>query len=286
MALIHKPLNTNMKNEMQSNQPIGIFDSGVGGLSIFKCITEQLPNEKLIYIADSLHAPYGDKSDEEIIARVNIIADQLINQDCKALVIACNTATVIAIDQLRKRLSIPIIGVEPAIKPAVIKSKNKRVGILTTQATAKNQRFLDLVEKYKNNSQVYIQPCPGLVELIESNQLHSTTFDNLLKSYLELITDKKIDTLVLGCTHYPFFSDKLKDFLSRDIVIMETALPVTEQLKRQLIQHELMNQTTELTQTSKGQPQYQFFSSQANNALSNVMSALLNKSINLFPFAD
>ncbi|MDO7086748.1 glutamate racemase [Pseudocolwellia sp. AS88] len=286
MAVTQKPLHKHMQNEAQTTQAIGIFDSGVGGLSIFNCIKEQLPEETLIYVADSLYAPYGDKSDEEIIARVNIIADQLISQNCKALVIACNTATVIAIDQLRKRLSIPIIGVEPAIKPAVIKSKNKRVGILTTQATAKNQRFLDLVEKYKNNSQVYIQPCPGLVELIESNQLHSTTFDNLLKSYLELITDKKIDTLVLGCTHYPFFSDKLKDFLSSDIAIMETALPVTEQLKRQLIQHELMNQTTELTQTSKGQPQYQFFSSQANNALSNVISALLNKSINLFPFAD
>ncbi|WP_426369910.1 glutamate racemase [Pseudocolwellia sp. HL-MZ7] len=237
----------------------------------------------LIYVADSLYAPYGDKSDEEIIARVNIIADQLISQNCKALVIACNTATVIAIDQLRKRLSIPIIGVEPAIKPAVIKSKNKRIGILTTQATAKNQRFLALVDKYKGNSEVYIQPCPGLVELIESNQLHSTTFDNLLNSYLELITDKQIDTLVLGCTHYPFFSDKLKDFLSSDIAIMETALPVTEQLKRQLIQHELINQTVELVKASKSQPQYQFFSSQANNDLSALMSALLKTAINLLP---
>ncbi|WP_426358142.1 glutamate racemase [Pseudocolwellia sp. HL-MZ19] len=249
MAVTQKPLHTHMQNQAQSTQAIGIFDSGVGGLSIFNCIKEQLPEETLIYVADSLYAPYGDKSDEEIIARVNIIADQLISQNCKALVIACNTATVIAIDQLRKRLSIPIIGVEPAIKPAVIKSKNKRIGILTTQATAKNQRFLALVDKYKGNSEVYIQPCPGLVELIESNQLHSTTFDNLLNSYLELITDKQIDTLVLGCTHYPFFSDKLKDFLSSDIAIMETALPVTEQLKRQLIQHELINQTVELVKS-------------------------------------
>jgi glutamate racemase len=286
MAVTQKPLHKHMQNEAQTTQAIGIFDSGVGGLSIFNCIKEQLPEETLIYVADSLYAPYGDKSDEEIIARVNIIADQLISQNCKALVIACNTATVIAIDQLRKRLSIPIIGVEPAIKPAVIKSKNKRIGILTTQATAKNQRFLALVDKYKGNSEVYIQPCPGLVELIESNQLHSTTFDNLLNSYLELITDKQIDTLVLGCTHYPFFSDKLKDFLSIDIAIMETALPVTEQLKRQLIQHELINQTVELVKASESQPQYQFFSSQADNALTNVMSALLNKSINLFPFAD
>ena len=283
MAVTQKPLHKHMQNEAQTTQAIGIFDSGVGGLSIFNCIKEQLPEETLIYVADSLYAPYGDKSDEEIIARVNIIADQLISQNCKALVIACNTATVIAIDQLRKRLSIPIIGVEPAIKPAVIKSKNKRIGILTTQATAKNQRFLALVDKYKGNSEVYIQPCPGLVELIESNQLHSITFDNLLNSYLDLITDKQIDTLVLGCTHYPFFSDKLKDFLSSDIAIMETALPVTEQLKRQLIQHELINQTVELVKASESQPQYQFFSSQANNDLSALMSTLLKTPINLLP---
>jgi len=277
MPAITDNLNSLNQQDHNSTQPIGIFDSGVGGLSILKCIKEQLPNESLIYIADSLFAPYGDKTDISIIERVNLIADQLIKQNCKALVVACNTATVTAIDQLRMRVNIPIIGVEPAIKPAVLQSKNKRIGILTTQATANNQRFLTLVDKYKADSIVHIQPCPGLVELIESNQLNSTSFDKLLARYIEVITEEKIDTLVLGCTHYPFFSEHIKCIVGTSINIMETALPVTEQLKRQLIQHQLLNKKL----NTKALSQYQFFSSQANNELSTLMSTLLGTPINL-----
>ena len=264
-----------------NTQPIGIFDSGVGGLSIVNCIKEQLPNEQLIYIADSLYAPYGDKPDEVIIARVNTLATELVERNCKALVIACNTATVTAVEQLRAKLSIPIIGVEPAIKPAVISSTNKKIAILTTQATAKNQRFLTLVEKFKLNSTVHIQPCPGLVELIENNQLHSHTFEKLLQNYLTESLNENVDTIVLGCTHYPFFADKIKAIVGEDITLMETALPVTEQLKRQLLLHDIMNTNTH---SIKKNAQDLYLSSQANNKLKTLMSALLNTSINLSSF--
>jgi glutamate racemase len=278
MPVISKTLNT---NNQQNLQPIGVFDSGVGGLSIFNCIKEQLPSENLIYVADSLYAPYGDKSDKEIIDRVNFIAQELINQNCKALVIACNTATVVAVDQLRERFNIPIIGVEPAIKPAVLNSNN--IGILTTQATANNQRFLALVDKYKNSSTVHIQPCPGLVELIENNQLNSTEFDNLLIKFLKNIIDKNIDTLVLGCTHYPFFTDKIKLFLGKRIPIVETAFPVTEQLKRQLVKYQLINPQLDPIENKL---QYKFYSSQTNSELASLMSTLVSAPIDLELLAD
>ena len=145
-----------------NRQAIGVFDSGLGGLSIAKAINVLLPQENLIYLADSLHAPYGDKSTTFIVERVDTIAQQLVEKKCKALVIACNTATVNAIKLLREKITIPIIGVEPAIKPAVRVSKNKTIAILVTKATSENYYFHQLVRQYQEESQVIVQPCPGL----------------------------------------------------------------------------------------------------------------------------
>lgn len=274
---------TEEKNTAQSIQPIGIFDSGVGGLSIFNRIVEELPNEKLIYIADTLHAPYGDKDDQAIIDRVNIIADKLISLNCKMIVVACNTATVTAIEQLRKRISLPLIGVEPAIKPAALHSQNKSIAILTTQTTASNKHFLYLIEKHKQNAFVHIQPCPGLVELIESNKLNTSVFDNLLNNYLSQIKDNNIDTIVLGCTHYPFFAEKIKNIIyqntrKNNITLMETAQPVTEQLKRQLIKYNLLN-TSNIKSNIK--PSHQFISSNPNKSLELLMKSLVCEDISL-----
>lgn len=226
---------------LRNQQPIGIFDSGIGGLSISQQIKHHLPNENLLYVADTLHAPYGDKSTEFITQRVNDIADWFIKQQAKAIVVACNTATVNAIDQLRYRVDIPVIGVEPAIKPAAKHSINDKVAILVTQATAKNPRFLALVEKYQNNCQVFIQPCPGLVEAIELGKESSAHCYLLLEKYLTPLLKNGVDTIVLGCTHYPFVTDAIQKICGKQIKIMETALPVTEQLKRQLIVHQIAN---------------------------------------------
>ena len=227
--------------QAENGAPIGIFDSGVGGLSIAQCIRQQLPHENLLYIADTLHAPYGEKSTAFIQQRVNDIAQWFIERKAKAIVVACNTATVNAIDQLRKNIAIPVIGVEPAIKPAAKISKHKKVAILVTKATAENQRFLALVDSYKQQSDVTIQPCPGLVELIEQDQKNSAECQALLRAYLLPLMAKGVDTIVLGCTHYPLVKDLIAQICGSAVVIMETALPVTEQLQRQLALYQLLN---------------------------------------------
>ena len=237
------------KPQKTNTDPIAIFDSGVGGLSIAQCINHHLPNENLLYVADTLHAPYGDKTAEFIQQRVNEIAYWFIERNAKAIVVACNTATVNAIDQLRKNISIPVIGVEPAIKPAVNLSKNKKVAILVTKATAENQRFLTLVAQYSHNSEVIIQPCPGLVELIEQDKKSSPECELLLSKYLQPLLDKGVDTIVLGCTHYPLVKGIINKICGANVIIMETALPVTEQLQRQLALHNLINPSDKIGTT-------------------------------------
>jgi glutamate racemase len=237
------------KPQKTNTDPIAIFDSGVGGLSIAQCINHHLPNENLLYVADTLHAPYGDKTAEFIQQRVNEIAYWFIERNAKAIVVACNTATVNAIDQLRKNISIPVIGVEPAIKPAVNLSKNKKVAILVTKATAENQRFLTLVAQYSHNSEVIIQPCPGLVEVIEQDKKNSPECELLLSKYLQPLLDKGVDTIVLGCTHYPLVKGIINKICGENVIIMETALPVTEQLQRQLALHNLINPSDKIGTT-------------------------------------
>jgi glutamate racemase len=257
-------------NDINNNgdcRPIGIFDSGVGGLSIAKAIANKLPNENLIYVADTLHSPYGNKSIDFIQSRVNDISMLLFAQSAKALVVACNTATVNAIDQLRKSINIPIIGVEPAIKPAAKQSITKNIGILVTQATAENYRFQRLVELHKNDVQVHIQACPGLVELIEKNKLHTQECELLLTQFLTTLLSKNVDTLVLGCTHYPFLIEKIQGIVGTTVTIVETAIPVTLQLQRTLTEQNSLN----LSQTPGD---YCFLSSQVNPQQQQLFSDL------------
>ena len=262
------------KITLSNSAAIGVFDSGVGGLSIAKCIAQQLPNENIIYVADSLHAPYGEKSVAFIIERVNYIAKLLLKKGVKAIVIACNTATVNAIEQLRSQVDIPIIGVEPAIKPAAKQSISKKVAILATQATSENQRFNDLVALHRNGADIFIQPCPGLVEYIEQGQQHSKACNTLLKKYIEPLINKDIDTLVLGCTHYPFVQNQISAIAGQQVNIIETAGPVTLQLSKQLIEKNISS-------TSKQQGQYQFFSSRVTKQQEKIFSKLWNKPITL-----
>ena len=246
---------------------IGVFDSGVGGLSITKCIAVQLPHENIIYIADSLHAPYGEKSVDFIIQRVNTIAKLLIAKGVKAIVIACNTATVNAIEQLRAQVNIPIIGVEPAIKPAAKQSISKKIAILATQATSGNQRFKDLIDLHHNGAQVLIQPCPGLVEFIEQVKQHSPACNALLRQYIEPLVNQGIDTLVLGCTHYPFVQHQISVIAGPQVSIIATAAPVTLQLSKKLAE-------MDLTASSSQQGQTQFFSSLVTKQQEQIFSQL------------
>ncbi|WP_232300017.1 glutamate racemase [Colwellia sp. MT41] len=258
---------------------IGVFDSGVGGLSIAKCIAQQLPHENIIYIADSRHAPYGEKSVDFIIQRVNTMAKLLLAKGVKALVIACNTATVNAIEQLRAQVNIPIIGVEPAIKPAAKQSISKKIAILATQATSENQRFKDLIDRHHNGAQIFIQPCPGLVEFIEQGQQHSPACNALLRQYIEPLVKQGIDTLVLGCTHYPFIQQQISVIAGQQVNIIETAAPVTQQLMKKLAENNLTAGKTQQGQT-------QFFSSLATKEQEQIFSQLWQAPLTLQPLKE
>ncbi len=233
-----------------------------------------MPNENIIYIADSFHAPYGEKSVDLIIERVNVIAGKLIDKGVKAIVIACNTATVNAIEQLRSQMDIPIIGVEPAIKPAAKQSASKKVAILATQATSKNQRFNDLVDLHHNGADVYIQPCPGLVEFIEQGLQHSQACNTLLANYINPLVNKGIDTLVLGCTHYPFVQKQISAIAGEEVNIIETAAPVTLQLEKKLTERNI-------TACHSQQGKHHFFSSLVNKQQQKVFSQLWQSSLTL-----
>jgi len=222
-----------------SSAPIGIFDSGVGGISILKEIRKQLPHENLVYIADSKNAPYGDKSRQFIQQQSLRLANFLIHQQgSKALVVACNTATTEAIQFLREQLAVPVVGVEPAIKPAAEISNNKVIGILATHRTIKSRRLQDLIELYANDCTVIAKACPGLVEAVEAEHA-SHTIDELIRRYTDPMIRQQADTIVLGCTHYPFLSDKIKAMTGNNITILETGEPVATQLQRILHQHRI-----------------------------------------------
>lgn len=230
---------------MQTN-PIGIFDSGVGGTSIWKEIHRLLPNENTIYLADSANAPYGIKGKQAIIDLSVKNTEYLINQGCKLIVVACNTATTNAISLLRKNYKIPFIGIEPAIKPAALNSKTKAIGILATKGTLTSELFSTTTGLYAHGLQVIEQVGEGLVELIEMGQVNSEEIKMLLKEYLKPMLEANIDYLVLGCTHYPYLIPLLVDMLPKNIKIIDSGEAVARQTKAVLEKHHLLN-----TQTTK-----------------------------------
>ena len=221
------------------NCPVGIFDSGIGGLSVLKEIHQLLPHENLIYVGDSAHAPYGDRSADYVRERSQAIAEFLLDQGVKAIVIACNTATAEAATQLRQTLDVPVIGLEPAIKPAAQVSKSGIIGVLATQRTINSKRLLGLTERYANNNKVLAQACPGLVERVEACELTGEATSQLLDKYISPLLQQGVDALILGCTHYPFLIPAIRKITGEEIQILETGKPVAEQLQRILKQNEL-----------------------------------------------
>ena len=229
-----------MSFSMDDPCPIGIFDSGLGGLSVLREIHQLLPHENLIYVGDSAHAPYGDNSAEYVRHRSLAISDFLIDQGVKAIVVACNTATAEAIDALRHKLDVPVIGMEPAIKPAAQLSKNGVIGVLATQRTINSERLLGLTEQYAKDKRVLAQACPGLVEQVEACELESEKTKALLKHYITPLLTEGVDALILGCTHYPFLINAIREITNnRNIEILETGKPVAKQLKRILKLHNI-----------------------------------------------
>jgi glutamate racemase len=218
---------------MINNQPIGLFDSGIGGTSIWKAIHQLMPNEQTIYLADSKNAPYGKKSKDEIIALSCKNTEFLLEQNAKIIVVACNTATTNAIKELRAKYDVPFIGIEPAIKPAAIQSKTQTIGILATKGTLSSELFNKAVEIYQD-TKIIEQVGHGLVELIESGALHSKEMTQLLHTYLEPMIKENIDYLVLGCSHYPYLIPQLKKILPENIKIIDSGEAVARQTQKVL----------------------------------------------------
>ena len=230
-------LNTGQNNKkatQMNSQPIGIFDSGIGGLSILKEISYLLPNEDLIYIGDTAFLPYGTKSKELIEDRAHKICNHLVSKNCKAVVVACNTATSAAIHKLRATFSIPIIGIEPALKPATQKTQSRIIGILATEGTLDGEKFATLKQRFVNDITILHQPCTGLVEVIEAGDHDDKKIHELLKIYVPPLIDQGADTQVLGCTHFPLIKPLIAAYAGPKINIIDPSLAVANELKRQL----------------------------------------------------
>lgn len=219
---------------------IGVFDSGVGGISVLQHIHMLLPHEQLMYVADSKYAPYGNKTPEEIQSRCFQIADFLIMQGVKAIVVACNTATAAAIDAMRAKYELPIFGMEPAVKPAAEASKNGIIGVLATVGTLKSAQFAGLLESYGRNVKVVTQGCVGLVECIERGELNAESTFNLLKQYCQPLLDEGADTIVLGCTHYPFVKPLIRQIVGESVTLIDTGAAVAKHLQKRLAALDLL----------------------------------------------
>ncbi|WP_430410301.1 glutamate racemase [Kordia sp.] len=229
-----------------SNSPIGIFDSGVGGTSIWKEIHQLLPHEDTVYLADSQNAPYGPKGKERITELSIKNTELLLKKGCKLIVVACNTATTNSIQYLRENYNVPFIGIEPAIKPAALQTKSNTIGILATIGTLSSELFHKTSDLYANGVKIIEQVGEGLVPLIENGQIESPEMDKLLEKYLQPMLAAEIDYLVLGCSHYPYLIPKLKTFLPKHIQIIDSGIAVARQTEAVLNQYELLNTSQEL----------------------------------------
>ncbi|SHG12347.1 glutamate racemase [Salegentibacter echinorum] len=256
---------------MSKSSPIGIFDSGVGGTSIWREIHELMPSEKTIYLADSKYAPYGEKPIEEIKQLSKKNTEKLLKMGAKIIVVACNTATTNAIEDLRASYTIPFIGIEPAIKPAATNSKTKTIGILATRGTLTSSLFSKTSDFYRKNINVVEVEGRGLVELIEAGEKDSPQMHILLLKLLEPFLINKIDYLVLGCSHYPYLIPKLRELLPKNVQIIDSGEAVARQTQSILQQHNLLAPKKDALN-----PNPEFFS----NTNPTVLSKLINASKN------
>jgi glutamate racemase len=257
--------------------PVGVFDSGVGGLSVLGEVSRLLPNESLLYVADCGHIPYGEKSPEFIRERCRLVADFFHRRQAKALVVACNTATVAAAAELRERYpNWPIVGMEPAVKPAAAATRSGVVGVLATTGTLQSAKFAALLDRFASDVRVVTQPCPGLVELIETGNLHSPQLRQLLAGYVEPLLAAGCDTLILGCTHYPFLRPLLAQMVPPDVILIDTGAAVARQLQRLLEQQQLL--------AAGPAAEVQFWTSASPENFRNVLLQLWKKPVNVRSF--
>lgn len=223
-------------NSTSSPNPacLGVFDSGVGGLTVLRELRHQLPAVPMRYVADTLHAPYGERTPDYIIQRSLAVAGYLVDQGARVLVMACNTATAHAIAALRQRWpDLPIVGTEPGIKPAVAASRNGRIGVLATPSTIASARFAALIARHADQVRVFSQPCPGLVELIERGELDTPALHDLLQQLCRPLQEAEVDTVLMGCTHYPLIQPALQRTLGPQVQLLNIESAVAQQAAKQ-----------------------------------------------------
>ena len=231
-----------MQNNFQySDAPIGVFDSGVGGLSVLCEIRRALPSEDLIYVADTGNAPYGDRASDFIQKRAEAVVEFLLSQQVKAIVVACNTATAVAIQNLRAQFAVMLVAIEPAVKPAVQATRSGVIAVLATRQTLASDNFSRLIERHGKGVEVLLQACPGLVEQVEKGSLDGAEAEILLTEYIAPLLQRRVDTLVLGCTHYPFLSPLIQKIVGDTVTIIDPAAAVARELSRRLQAQQLLN---------------------------------------------
>jgi glutamate racemase len=224
-------------------KPVGVFDSGIGGLTVLKQLVKDLPDEDFIYFGDNGNAPYGPRPVEQIRHFSKNIIDFLLEKHCKIIVIACNTATAAAVNEMREIFPIPIVGLEPAVKPACLNTKTGNIGVLATEGTFRGNHFKTTSEKYKNYVTIHLQIAKNLVELAENAVFSGEEVDHVIHKYIDPFLTENVDQIVLGCTHYTFFHDSIRKIAGPEVDIVDSVIPVTRRTKDLLMINKLFETT-------------------------------------------
>lgn len=278
---------------------IGVFDSGVGGLSVLRAIRAALPHENLVYVADSGHAPYGHQTEAHITQRTLTVGTWLADMGVKAITIACNTATVVAARTLRAQTHLPVVAIEPAIKPAVALTKTGVVGVLATQQTVQSDSVARLCALHGEGKRMVLQACTGWVEQVEQADLNSPHTEALLRQHIEPLLAQGADTLVLGCTHFPFLRDTIQRIVGSSVTLIDPAEAVARELVRRLSQltptdsagsagevREAANTSTPQASPSSAKGQVRFFTSGDVAQVQAVVSHLWGEAVAVEPLVS
>ncbi len=259
--------------------PIGVFDSGLGGLSVAREIRALMPNESVLYAADHAFCPYGDRPPEEILARSTTIASELCQRGVKLLVVACNTACAVALDELRRVLPIPVVGVEPAVKPAVQITRTGRVAVLATVRTVESPRLSGLISRFAHDTVVFSVPAPALVDLVEAGETSGVRVDLALWALLHPYLNRRVDAIVLGCTHFPFLREAIERLAGSEIKVIDSGAAVARHTRDVLETHGLLANASNIRSfdiVSTGDIEY----------VARIASNLLGESIAVLAFGD
>ena len=264
------------KLELGNSAPIGIFDSGVGGLTVAREIMRQIPNERLVYFGDTARVPYGNKSKETVTKYSRQIIRFLKTQNVKAIVVACNTASAYALDEIEKELDIPIIGVvKPGAKVAAETTRNKKVGVIATAGTIQSRIYTEYIQGIQSDIQVIGKACPLFVPLVEEGLLEDPVTDEIATRYLNELKDIDIDTLILGCTHYPLIRSTVGRIMGERVTLVNPAYETARELRSLLERENLLNPSTQRLGTN----QYQFFVSDGADKFKTFANSILKYGI-------